>query len=168
MASRKDAAKQLGVEPQTLYEWWKKPATWFPLDAVRLDSRGRAFDWDVARIASARQTAKSKQSDETAAATQKLNLAEKAEKLKQLQLKTKQIQREDALAEGNILARDEWTLFAAESINVARDQLKDVPKQLARLIDGDELQRKMIDEGTRLIAGILDRLADTLEEGPAD
>jgi len=166
MATRKDAAKQLGVEPQTLAEWFRKPATWFPLDAVRKDSSGRAIDWDVDRIAAARQTAKGSDDKKLAKQKQQLDLAVLAEKLKQQQVETKRKQREDAMAEGNILARDEWTLFAVESVNIARDQLKDVPKQLARLIDGEELQQKMIDEGTRIVAGILARLAKTLDQGP--
>lgn len=166
MATRKDAAKQIGVEPQTLAEWYKKPAKWFPFDAVRTDSKGRAVDWDVDRIIAARRTASAADDQVLAKQLQQVKVADAAETLKQKQAKTRKILRDEQLEEGNILPRDEWTLFAVESVNIARDQLKDVPKQLARLIDGEEMQMKFLEEGTRLIVGILARLAKTLEEGP--
>lgn len=168
MATRKQCAKALGVEPQTLAEWWKKPAGWFPVSAVRTDARGRAIDWDIDRIVAARKTSTGDNDQALAKKRQQIELAIKAEQLKKHQLSTREAQRDHDLAEGNILTRDEYTLFCREAITVARDQIKDIPKQLARLADGEELQKKMINEGTRLVSGILQRLAESLNEGPRD
>jgi hypothetical protein len=168
MASRKDCAAALGVTPQTLAEFWKKPAAWFPLSAVSTDARGRAIDWDVERIQAARKTATAGNENALAQKRQQIEVAIKAEQLKKHQLTTRDLQRDHDLAEGNILTRDEYTLFSREVITIARDQIKDIPKQLARLADGEALQNKMINEGTRLVAGILKRLAESLNDGPRD
>lgn len=169
MATRREAAQALGVTDQALSHWWKNSA-WFPKNAVKTDGRGRAVDWDIEMIRAAHPSRSGKESngDELSQNYKRLRIATAAEKLKQEQIKTRAMQLNENVEQGNILTRDEMTQFVVEVIGVARDQFKTLPRQLARLIGDQETQRRLIDEGNRLVRGVLDRLADALEKGPGE
>jgi len=168
MATRKEAAKALGVTPQALFNWWKDQPAWFPLDAVQTDRSGRAIDWDLPRIQAA-YAAKNGQTNSGGngdlTAIQRVELATKAEKLKQQRLTTQRMEREEQIRQGNILDREEWTLFARESIVICRDQIAALPKLLARLA-GPQERAKILAEGTRIVNLKLSQLADALAQGP--
>lgn len=156
--SRKDAAKELDVTPQTLSGW--RVAPWFPEDGVKLDKRGRAIDWNVSAIRIAKNES---QNESHSKKSQEIRLLQETAKLEKLQRENRTEERAEQIEEGNILPRDDWVRFAMEVIGVARDRLKDVPKRLARLVDGEELQRKVITEGERIICAELLRLSQMFE-----
>jgi len=95
--------------------------------------------------------------------SQKLNEDLKREKLKQEILKSEKLEREKQIAEGNLVSREEFDLFAAECVIEARDQILTVPKEMRRHLC-KKCQPKL-DELQKLLYLALQRLA-AIEEGP--
>lgn len=158
-ATRKAAAAALGITPRQLGEWALEP--WFPADAVETDARGTRCNWDVAAIRDARDAMGRKGSD--LSATQKaLKLKSDHEKLKQLEIKTRREEREEQLAQGNILPRDELTLTLRELITMTRDRLLTEPaREIAK--DFPKQRRRIFDTCERAISKILSDFARQLE-----
>ena len=95
----------------------------------------------------------------------KLKAAGEAEKLKQAQMLTRRMQRDESIAEGNILPRDEYTLFCRECVTLARDQIMNLPKQLAALVAKKDRVR-LREEGQRILERVLSQLEASLATGP--
>ena len=143
-------------------------AAWWPVGTVKMRGRERVVVDGAAIVAAYRAQMAGKKSVGESSLSEnviKLKAANEAEKLKQAQMQTRAMQRAEAIAEGNILPRDEYTLFIRECIGLARDQLANLPKRLAALASKKD-RAKMRDEGERIVRGILDQLAAALETGP--
>lgn len=152
---QKDAAARLGITPTALRQWSKLPG--FP---------DTSAGWDIAAIQQWRQQEDrkgSQQSDQTA----QIRLATAAQKLRQEKVKAEQLERKNEQEKGNILPRDEWELFAAELITVARDRLQTIPQSLCRLVP-PEFHAAMLTEGAQSVRRILEELSRSLSAGPDD
>lgn len=157
--TRKAAAALLGITPRQLGDWAQEP--WFPPDAVQTDARGTRIHWNVPLIREARDAMGRKGSD--LSGTQKaIKLKSDHEKLRQLEIKTRREEREEQLAQGNILPRDELTLTLRELITMTRDRLLTEPaREIAK--DFPKQRRRIFDTCERAIAKILNDFARQLE-----
>lgn len=147
---RKTAALFLGITDRQLGNWTGE--AWFP-------EGGRTADgWNIPAILQARDSAGRKGSAESAEA-RALQTEKARQELLQQTMKTERMQREAAEAEGNILDRAEFEIAIAELVTVARDRLRSLPKDLARLAGTAKLRDKLITEGARIVDKILGDLA---------
>jgi hypothetical protein len=78
-------------------------------------------------------------------------------------------EREEELAKGNLIPRDEYELAMIEHITIARDQILTLPKLLARIVP-KRYHKKLLSEGDRKIRNVLEQLSKGFEriktEGP--
>ncbi|QDT95540.1 helix-turn-helix domain-containing protein [Gimesia aquarii] len=95
--------------------------------------------------------------------SKRLNEDLKKEKLLQERLKTKDLERNDQIKDGELLPLEEYELFAAECVIEARDQLLTLPKEMRRHLC-KKCQRK-VEELQKMIEQTLERLS-AVEEGP--
>lgn len=105
---------------------------------------------------------------ETSDAGSAVALELKREKLTQLRLETEKKQQARDEERGNILPRDEWTLFAAESITVARSRLMSAVKDLSTLIKNDHERKTFIVDAEATLASVLGQIAADFERGAGD
>lgn len=153
--TRIEAAKLLGVTEKTLGNWKKLPG--FP---------ECSSGYDLAKIKLWR-TAHSLSSDKESAEARRIRLAIQKEKLRQEKIKADRAERDDEIARGNILPRDEWELFVREIIHLTRDQLISIPTSLCRGIPR-KYHAKLRSEGRRRVEKILLEFSRLLERGPAE
>jgi len=162
--TRKLAAAALGVTARQLGDWAQEP--WFPPSAVETDARGVRRNWNVPLIREARDAMGRKGSD--LSSTQKaLKLKSDHEKLKQLEIKTREMEHDEAQRKGNILPRDELTLTLRELITLTRDRLlTEPPREIAK--DFPKQRRRIFDTCERSISKILHDFARQLEQVEID
>lgn len=166
-------AKACGVTRQAIQQHARSAAPWFPKGAIATDKQGklRVKSGGGGRIVAAfleyrGESSSGRQAGMAASdAHHKLRAALTAEKVRQAQIETRRMQRLEAIAEGNILPRDEYTLFVRECISLSRDQFANLPKQLSALVSKRD-RVKLRDEGHRIVCRILDDLAARLAAGP--
>jgi hypothetical protein len=157
---RKEAAALLGLTPQQLGTWAKE--LWFP-------EQGKTPDgWNVPVIREARD-AYGKKGSEQSEEAKRIKLALQTEKLRQEKIKSERAEREERLAEGSLIPRDEYELAMIEQITMARDQILTLPKLLARIVP-QRYHKKLLSEGDRKIRNVLEQLSKGFEriktEGP--
>ena len=100
-------------------------------------------------------------------ASTQINLGIKEEQLKQNRVKTQQVEREEQAAQGNVLSREEMRLSTIEQIQLARDGLMGIPKELCRMVP-KKYHRKLQEEGTNAVRRILTNYARGLQRLGAD
>lgn len=162
--TRKQAAALIEVTEKALGNWANEE--WFPADAVKTDSRGKRCNWNVIKILTARD--RNGRSGSEPSERVKIQIEREKERLEQDRMRTARERREHEEELGNILDRAEYTLFVREHISVARDGMLALPKDLARLAEGQRLKKKMIEEGTKIVEKHLNRLAKALAKGPSE
>jgi len=164
-ATRKAAAAALGVTARQLGDWVHEP--WFPADAVETDARGTRCNWDVAAIREARDAMGRKGSD-LSGAQKAIKLKSDHEKLRQLEIKTREMEHDEAQRKGNILPRDELTLTLRELITLTRDRLlTEPPREIAKDL-GPKHRRRIFDTCERVVGKILHDFARQLEQVELD
>lgn len=164
------AAELCGVTAATLDGWYKSGVPWFPRDAIKLGKNGRiiSVDGEAIKAAMEARDASAKSSSESGGTLQKLKTAKLAQEIKLLQIEVEQAERERDLQRGNILPRDEYTRFVREVMGIARDRWATIPKSLAKLVDSDALQSRLLREATKIVDAVLASLSRSLDEGPGD
>ncbi|MFV0444405.1 MAG: hypothetical protein ACK5Q5_12620 [Planctomycetaceae bacterium] len=148
---QKQAAKLLGVTTRTLRDW----------RAANPDFPDTTNGYDIEAINRWRAAHEAKGSDEADLAAQ-LNKAIKVQKLRREKALADRAEREERIAQGNILARDEHETSFREIITVARDRLISLPKQLARLVPHKD-RRRLQAEGDKLVRNVLDEMSRQFE-----
>ena len=160
VSSRNDAASLLGITPRVLGDWAKEP--WFPADGKT------PAGWNVPLIRKARDTYGRKGSEQSEKAI-KLKLDLNAQKLRRETTRADKEERDQQVAQGNLIPRDEYELAMIEQITMARDQILTLPKLLARIMP-KKFHKKLISEGDRKIRNVLEQLAKGFDriktEGP--
>ena len=109
---------------------------------------------------------KDNSTDDLSPAT-KLKLAREAERLKQERLKAAAMERSEAVELGNVLARDEWELFAVEVVQQARDRFMRLPKMLCKHVPR-KYHRVLQTEGEGDVRKICAEMARAIEQGVKD
>lgn len=151
--SGQDAAgKHWGVTPRTIQTWVKNGMP------VSGSQRKQIF-----YIAECDPWVEAYRNERLDGDSLKLNEELKREKLKQEVLKSKELERKDLIAEGELVSREEYDLFAAECVIEARDQFLTIPKEMRRHLC-KKCQPK-VNEMLKMIEQTLQRLA-VIEEGP--
>ncbi|MFM9964455.1 MAG: hypothetical protein ACKV2Q_24900 [Planctomycetaceae bacterium] len=97
----------------------------------------------------------------------KLKLDRERDKNEQERLKTADMLRADLRARGDILPRSIAMDMIITVVAVARTQCVGLPKQLASLADDPKLKATLLAEGKKKVASILEALAKSLEQVPA-
>lgn len=168
--NKRDAAKLCGVTAATLDGWYKSGVPWFPRDAITIGKNGyiTSVDGEAIKAAMEARDAAQRTSSDSGGTLQKLKTAKLAQEIKLLQIEVENAERERDLQRGNILPRDEYTRFVREVMGIARDRWATIPKSLAKLVDSDALQSRLLRESTTIVEAVLSSLARSLEEGPAD
>lgn len=128
VATRKEAARLLGVTERQLGSWVHEP--WFPAGAVGADARGNNRDWNVRAIRAARDAMGRKGSD-LADTAQKLKLKTDHEKLKQAQIKTQAEELKLRQQQGELIRRDALELFASTLLTSLGDWCDQLPDLIA-------------------------------------
>jgi phage terminase Nu1 subunit (DNA packaging protein) len=150
---QKEAARILGITDRALRDWIRKPG--FPDHSAGYDIAA-IRRWADARSLKNSSKAKNREYIEQQIQEQKLRLetakADKAE-------------RENEIAAGNVLPRDEYETFVREVISVARDRLTLIPRDLCRYVP-EKYHKVLQREGAKVIANITDSIAEALSQGP--
>lgn len=153
VVEQKEAARLLGITDRSLRDWMKKPA--FP-------------DWSAGYdIAAIRQwaEARSLKNSQKSKSLEQLEREIKQEKLRLERAKADKAERENEIAAGNVLPRDEYETFVREVISVARDRLTLIPRDLCRYVP-EKYHKVLQREGAKVIANITDSIAEALSQGP--
>jgi hypothetical protein len=155
---QKLAARKLGVSATALRQWQGEPgfphnAGGYDLDAIRA--------WLAAK-GSPKADADADDNGTIAGRMNKAKLARAIANAKRDQVRAEREQRDNEIAKGNILARDELTLTLRELITQARTRLtNDLPRELAKrfpklrakvLTVAEETVRKILDDFARDLA----------------
>ena len=148
---QKDAAKVLGVAPRTLRDWAQ-------LDGFPDCSKG----YDLVEVAEWRDTNFRKGSDgdgSPKSVTERLKL----EDLRKKKMLNDRIEREDEIALGNILPRDEFRLSVSEIIQVATYRLLTIPKNLCKHVP-KKYHRSLQTEGDAEVRKVLAGLSREFDQ----
>lgn len=113
-------SRRYGVSTKTIQNWRG--------NGLPCIERGHGFDYDVAETDPWVEEYRAENSDDEE--TGSLNRQLKEAKLRQELAEAARAEREEQAAQGNILPRDDYELFAVETIQNARDQLLRIPKQM--------------------------------------
>lgn len=114
-------AEHYGVTTKTVYLWRGQG-----LPAI---DRGRGWDYDLDKTDPWVRAMREEDGDESGEAG-KLTLEIRKAKLRIEKSEADRLERQEQEARGNILPLDEYRLFAAETIQDARDHLLRIPRQL--------------------------------------
>lgn len=153
---QKDAARYCGVDERTFRRW----QTEWPF----LEKWKTSHGWNVTAIIAERDNRGLKGS-ETSEERKDLRAKLDEEKLAQAEIETRRLLREEQVELGNLLPRDEYQIFANETIAEARDAFLNLPVEMRKHIPAKHRQ-KIIDELETQITTALNRLAK-LPDGPA-
>lgn len=152
---QKQAADRLGITARQLRNWQKEPG--FP---------DCSSGYDLERIAAWREQTARKGSEESDQA-RKIKLAIAGQKLRQEKARADKAERENEIAKGNILPRDEWEHGLIEMVTVCRDALMAIPRELCRFVP-KKYHKRLQTEGEKMVRRHLDHLARSAEDGPPE
>ena len=143
---QKEAAALIGVSPKGLRDWMKEPgfpdcSAGYPIDAIRRwqQTRGKKGSEDGDRL-------------------RQIKLAREGQRLRRDKAAADRQEREEQVAQGNILPRDELTLATIEHVVLARDRLMGLPKEVCRVVP-KRYHRKLQEQGTKIVRTILSEFA---------
>lgn len=156
-------AEACGITDMALRKHVKNGSAWWPKGTVtQVNGRWKVLPGGGEKIFDAYKAAKpfmkGAQDPEITEIKRQIEL----QKLRQLQMQTAKMERQEEFEQGNILPRDEYEVFCSEVLKLIRDQQLSMPKQLASLLP-KQLQSKFIEEGTRLMVRIINQAAQRLE-----
>lgn len=151
VTTQKAAAAALDMEPPSLRQWMAKPG--FP------DCSG---GYNLPAIRAYIELARKKSKGEETKAN-RVHLLIKTQEARIKKADADRKERQEQIEQGNILPRDELTLFQREAIVLARDRLLSLPKELARLVPA-KLKATLVREGEKRVRRILDELAGTVQK----
>lgn len=146
-------AKHYGVTTRTIYQWRG--------DGMPCIDRGRFFDYYLDETDQWVSEKRAEEGGDEEAGS--LNKQLKEAKLRIELVEAERLERQEEEARGNILPRDEYELFAAETIQDARDQLLRIPRLMKNHLCS-KCQKK-VTELEKQIKTALEQLAK-LPEGP--
>ncbi len=154
--TQRDAANALGISDRQLRTWLQEPD--FP---HRADGK-----YDLQKIRAWQEISGRKGSaiDEQ---VKKIRARTLHAKMRAAESEAGKREREEAIAEGNILERDEYELFVAQSLTLLRDNMLSIPDRVARFVPA-KLRPKVRKEVADEIAKFLLQASRALEGGPDD
>lgn len=142
ISSQVKLAKHFGVTSASVRKWKRQPG--FP------DSND---GYDTEEI-SAWLDARGRDSQQKTQQAQQANTLYRVASAKLKKLQADKLERQEQIAQGNILPRDEATLSLKESITITRDRLLSLPKELCRCIP-KKYHKALREEGGMMVANIL-------------
>lgn len=159
ISNDQELARHYKVTSKTVFDWRNK--------GLPCTAQGRGYVYDLDRtdewVEAHRQETKL---DEKSPAA-RVRLAKEKAKLRQERLKAAAMEREEKVAVGNILPREDWELFAVELIQQTRDRFMRLPKLLCKHVP-QKFHRVLQAEGESEVRKICEQMARTVAEGPKE
>lgn len=152
-----EAGLHYGVSSKSIYNWRREG-----MPAKELPGNRWEYNLDETDPWVAEKQQKAAQDEELA----KIRKQKEETKLRIEKAKADQAERKNQLEEGNVLERDTWELFAAETIQEMRDGILRVPTFFHGHLC-KKCQRKTTELKGQL-EDVLIRFANKLREGPSD